>query len=83
MAGKSLLPSHDSPFQPPVTLMKLWKEKTGDGKGEDIQTTTLQTATKMLNKELEYTSCEQSYHISCEPALMGLTAGCLLSPWTA
>ena len=34
MAGKSPQPSHEPPFQAPVTLMKQWKEeKKGDGKG--------------------------------------------------
>jgi len=34
MAGKSLQPSHEPPFQAPVTLIKQWKgEKIRDGRG--------------------------------------------------
>ena len=52
------------------------------GRGEDPKTTTPQTATQMLNKELEDPSCVQSYHVPYEPALMGLTTGHPLSLWT-
>ena len=84
MAGKFPQPSHEPPFQAPVTLMKQWKEETkGMGGGEDTKTTAPQTATQTLNEELEDPSCVQSYHVPCEPALMGLTAGHLLSSWTA
>ena len=43
--------------------------------------TTSQTTAQMFDKELTDPSSVQNYHIHvpCEPALMGLTAGCLLS----
>ena len=50
----------------------------GGGGGEDARP---QTATQMLNEELQDPSYVQSYHIPCEPALMGLTTGCPLSSW--
>ena len=53
------------------------------GGGEDAKTTATQTATQTLNEELEDPSCVQTYHVPCEPALMGLTAGRPLSSWTA
>ena len=81
MAGKSPQPNHEPPFQAPITLMKQWKEEIGDGRGEDAKTTTPQTATQMLNEEFEDPNCVQSYHMPCEPALMGLTTGRLLSSW--
>ena len=52
----------------------------GDGRGEDAKTTAPKTATQTLNGD---PSCVQSYHVPCEPALMGLTAGRPLSLWTA
>ena len=55
----------------------------GDGRGEDTKTTAPQTSTKTLNDELKDPSCVQSYHVPCERALMGLTAGRPLSSWTA
>ena len=84
MAGKSPQPSHESPFQAPVTLMKQWKEeKQGmGGGGRDANGTTQQTAAQMLNKELKDHSSVQSYHVPCKPTLMGLTAGCPLSSWS-
>ena len=33
MAGKSPQPSHEPPFQAPVTLMKQWKEEKGGWEG--------------------------------------------------
>jgi len=48
------------------------RKKIRDGRGE-----------KMLNEPLSDRSNVQSYHIPCEPALMGLTAGSPLSLWAA
>ena len=53
------------------------------GGGEDAQWTAPQTTAQMLNEELADPSSVQSYHIPCEPALMGLTAGRPLSSWAA
>ena len=52
------------------------------GGGETLfKWTTPQTTAQTLNEELVEPSSVQSYHIPCEPALMGLTAGCPLSSW--
>ena len=85
MAGKSPQPSHEPPFQAPVTLMKQWKEEKYwmGGEGEGAKGTAPQTTAQTLKEELADPSSVQSYHITCEPALMGLTAGCPLSSWTA
>ena len=57
--------------------------KIRDGRdGEDAKATAPQTAAPMSNEELKNPSSVQSYHVPCEPALMGLTAGCPLSLWT-
>ena len=81
MAGKSLQPSHEPAFQALVTLMKQWKEPNNirDGRGEDAKWTAPQTTAQMLNEELSDPSSVQIYHVPCEPALIGLTAGCPLS----
>ena len=54
-----------------------------DGGGGEMlfKWTTPQTTAQTLNEELVEPSSVQSYHIPCEPALMGLTAGCPLSSW--
>ena len=87
MAGKSAQPSHEPPFQTPVTLMKQWKEggrkKNRDGGGENAKWNAPQTTAQTLDEELADPSRVQSYHKPCEPALMGLTAGCPLSSWAA
>ena len=70
MAGKSPQPSHEPPIKAPVTLMKQW------GWGTDAKATAPQTAAQTLNEELKDPSSVQSFHLPCEPALMGLTAGC-------
>ena len=51
--------------------------------GKTLNETTPQTAAQTLNKELKDPSSVQSYHVPCERTLMELTAGCLLSSWTA
>ena len=51
--------------------------------GEDAKWTAPQTTAQTLDKELADPSRVQSYHEPCEPALMGLTAGSLLSSWAA
>jgi len=53
------------------------------GEGEDVKSTVPQTTAQMLDEELADPSHVQSYHKPCEPALMGLTAGCPLSSWAA
>ena len=70
MAGKAPQPSHEPSFKAPVTLMKQW------GWGTDAKATAPQTAAQTLNEELKDPSSVQSFHVPCEPALMGLTAGC-------
>ena len=70
MTGKAPQPSHEPPFKAPVTLMKQW------GWGTDAKATAPQTAAQTLNEELKDPSSVQSFHLPCEPALMGLTAGC-------
>ena len=40
-----------------------------------------QTTVQTVDEELTDPSCIQSYHKPCEPALMGLTAGSMLSSW--
>ena len=42
-----------------------------------------QTTAETLDEELTDPSCIQSYHKPCELALMGLTAGSMLSSWAA
>ena len=51
--------------------------------GADAKGTVPQTAAQTLNEELTDPSSVQSYHVPSEPALIGLTAGCPLSLWTA
>ena len=53
------------------------------GGGETLNKTAPQTIAQTLKEELTDPSSVQSYHIPCELALMGLTAGCPLSSWTA
>ena len=53
------------------------------GGGEDTKGTAPQTTAQTLNDELTDPSSVQSYHVPCEPTLMGLTAGYPLSLWTA
>ena len=55
--------------------------KIGMGGGEDAKWTAPQTTAQTLDEELADPSRVQSYHKPCERALMGLTAGCLLSSW--
>ena len=55
----------------------------GGGGGEDAKWTAPQTTAQMLNEELADPGHVQSYHKPCEPALMGLTAGCPLHLWAA
>ena len=43
----------------------------------------LQTTAQTLDEQLADPSHVQSYHTPCEPALMGLTAGCPLRSWAA
>ena len=77
MAGKSPQPSHEPPFQAPVTLMKQWKgEKNKGWEGGKTLNEPLQCT---LDDKLSDRSSVQSYHIPREPALMGLTAGFPLS----
>ena len=57
--------------------------KIGMGGGEDAKWTAPQTTAQTLDEQLADPSRVQSYHKPCEPALMGLTAGCPLSSWTA
>ena len=42
------------------------------GEGEDANGTTPQTAAQTLNEELKDPSTVQSYHVPCEPALIGI-----------
>jgi len=80
MAGKSPQPSHEPPFQAPVTLMKQWKgEKVRDGRGKTLNEPLHCTPDDKLSDQRNV----QSYHVPCEPALMGLTAGFPLSLWAA
>ena len=46
---------------------------------QDVKATAPQTAAQTLNEELKDSSSVQSYHVPCEPALMGMNAGCPLS----
>ena len=55
----------------------------GGGGGGDAKGTAPQNTAKMLDEELTNPSSVQSYNVPCEPALMGLTAGCPLSLWAA
>ena len=57
--------------------------KIGMGGGEDAKWTAPKTTTQMLKEELADLGRVQSYHKPCEPALMGLTAGCPLRLWAA
>ena len=43
------------------------------GGGGDAKWTAPQTTAQMLNEELADPSSVQSYHVPCEPSLMGLT----------
>ena len=56
--------------------------KIGMRGGEDAKWTAPDTTAQTLDEELADPRCVQSYHKPCEPALMGLTAGCPLSSWT-
>ena len=47
--------------------------------GEDSKATAPQTTAQTLNEELKDPGSVQSNHVPCEPALMGLSAGCPLS----
>ena len=49
------------------------------GGGEEAKWTAPQTTAQTLKEELTDPSSVQSYHVPCEPALMGLTAGCPLT----
>ena len=51
MAGKSPQPSHETPFQAPITLMKQWK-KEKYGRGKDAKWTAPHTTAQTLNEEL-------------------------------
>ena len=89
MAGKSPQPSHE----PRPILGTRYTDETvegrkirgvrGGGGGEDAKGNAPQAAAQTLNKELKDPSTIQSFHMPCEPALMGLTTGCPLSSWTA
>jgi len=81
MAGKSLQPSNNLGTH--HTDETVEGRKTGMGGGEDVKSTAPQTTAQMLDEELADPSHVQSYHKPCEPALMGLTAGCPLSSWAA
>ena len=59
----------------------MWEGEGGGG--ETLNKTAPQTTAQILKEELTDPSSVQSYHIPCELALMGLTAGCPLSSWTA
>ena len=47
--------------------------KIGMGGGEDAKWTAPQTTAQTLDEELADPSSVQSYHVPCEPSLMGLT----------
>ena len=51
--------------------------------GEDTKWTALQSTAQMSEEELADPSSVQSYQVPCEPAVMGLTAGCPLNSWAA
>ena len=65
--------------------MKQWKEEkygTRGGGGKTLNEPLHRPLHKHSTKKLADPSRVQSYHVPCEPALMGLTAGCPLSSWT-
>ena len=65
MAGKSLQPSHEPPFQAPITLMKQWKEEKGDWEGGKMLNDR-STKTTVQTLKLTDPSCIQNYtnHVS-------------------